>query len=227
MFNLKLYVGQPTKPIEKRFLQHAKANSPLGEAMRQCGLENFTIDIIEVCNIAELARQREMFWIKVLKCKMPNGYNRSNGDESVTYKPKPSLTLVKKEPSQIKCGIGKKLRERRNELSLTQRQVANFVGVTVATVSRWETGDIDNMRRDKIAKLADVLKLSPLLIMGDDNFSCAQFPPTSEELNLIDDCRTLATEDKNFVTSMVKRLRTSIPPVVTMGSEPISIPTSR
>ena len=111
-----------------------------------------------------------------------------------------------------KSGIGKKLRERRNELSLTQRQVANFVGVTEATVSRWETGDIDNMRRDKIAKLADVLRVSPLLIMGDDDFGYTQFPPTSEELNLIDDYRTLATEDKNFVTGMIKRLRGSISP---------------
>ena len=53
-----------------------------------------------------------------------------------------------------KISVGKLLRDRRNELSLTQRQVANQVGVTEATVSRWESGDIDNMRRDKIAGLA-------------------------------------------------------------------------
>ena len=44
---------------------------------------------------------------------------------------------------------GMLLKDRRNELALTQRQVANQVGVTEATVSRWESGDIDNMRRDK------------------------------------------------------------------------------
>ena len=47
------------------------------------------------------------------------------------------------------------------------------------------------MRRNKIAKLADVLRVSPLLIMGDDDFCYAQLPPTSEELNLIDDYRIL------------------------------------
>ena len=49
ILNNKPYVGQTCQPIEKRFLQHSKANSPLGDAMRQCGLENFTIEVIETC----------------------------------------------------------------------------------------------------------------------------------------------------------------------------------
>ena len=43
------------------------------------------------------------------------------------------------------------LRERRIELDLTMKDVANSVGVSEATVSRWESGEIANMRRDKIA----------------------------------------------------------------------------
>lgn len=62
--------------------------------------------------------------------------------------------------------VGVELSSRRVELSLTQKQVADYVGVTEATVSRWESGKIDNMRRDKIAKLANILRVSPLLIMG-------------------------------------------------------------
>ena len=46
------------------------------------------------------------------------------------------------------------MRVRRLELGLTQREIADRVGVTEATVSRWESGDIRNMRRDKIAALA-------------------------------------------------------------------------
>ena len=105
-----------------------------------------------------------------------------------------------------KNGIGKTLRERRTELSLTQREVAIFVGVTEATVSRWESGDIDNMRRDKIARLAEVLRVSPLLIMGDENFDRTHIPPTAEELNLIDVWRTLEVNDKDFVMLLMKRL---------------------
>lgn len=45
-------------------------------------------------------------------------------------------------------------------------QVAQTVGVSEATVSRWESGDIANMRRDKIAKLAKALQLRPSVVMG-------------------------------------------------------------
>ena len=77
--NGKIYVGQTRQKIEKRFLQHSTANSPLGQAMRQCGIENFTIEIIEECRTQEELNRREQFWIKVLNSKVPNGYNLSNG----------------------------------------------------------------------------------------------------------------------------------------------------
>ena len=79
--NHKPYVGQIRQSIEKRFIQHAKANSPLGNAMQDCGLENFTIEIIEECETQEQANLQERFWIKVLNSKMPDGYNRSSGGE--------------------------------------------------------------------------------------------------------------------------------------------------
>lgn len=58
------------------------------------------------------------------------------------------------------------LKDRRVELGLTMLQVAKEVGVSEATVSRWESGDIANMRRDKIAKLSKALKLRPSVVMG-------------------------------------------------------------
>lgn len=62
--------------------------------------------------------------------------------------------------------MGRKIRELREKCGLTQREVANAVGVTEATVSRWESGHINNMRRDKIQSLAKILQVSPLVIMG-------------------------------------------------------------
>lgn len=60
------------------------------------------------------------------------------------------------------------LRDRRKELGLTMKEVADLVGVSEATISRWESGNIANMRRDRIAKLAQALKISPAVIMGWD-----------------------------------------------------------
>ncbi|MBR0290118.1 MAG: hypothetical protein IJQ82_14170 [Selenomonadaceae bacterium] len=55
--------------------------------MRSCGLENFTIEVIEEYEIQEKANERERFWIRVLTCKIPNGYNRSNGGAYKYCKP--------------------------------------------------------------------------------------------------------------------------------------------
>ncbi|EGQ0289258.1 helix-turn-helix transcriptional regulator [Staphylococcus pseudintermedius] len=58
------------------------------------------------------------------------------------------------------------IKARRLELNLTLEQVGNMVGVGKSTVRKWETGDIENMKRDKIVKLAEALKVSPSYIMG-------------------------------------------------------------
>lgn len=57
------------------------------------------------------------------------------------------------------------LADRRRELGLTQKEVAQAVGVAEATVSRWESGNIANMRRDRIAAYAKVLRTSTAFIM--------------------------------------------------------------
>ena len=62
--------------------------------------------------------------------------------------------------------INELLKERRIELQLTMLDVAKSVGVSEGTISRWESGDIANMRRDKIAALAKTLRISPSIIMG-------------------------------------------------------------
>ena len=63
--------------------------------------------------------------------------------------------------------ISQIIKSRRKELHLTMREIAESVGVSEATISRWESGNISNMRRDKIALLAKVLRLSPTELIED------------------------------------------------------------
>lgn len=58
------------------------------------------------------------------------------------------------------------IKERRKQLGYTLSDVAKKVGVNPSTVSRWEHGEIDNMKRDKIHELAKALELHPDVIMG-------------------------------------------------------------
>lgn len=55
---------------------------------------------------------------------------------------------------------------RRKELGLTQDDVARACGVTKTTVCKWEAGEIRNMRGNRIQRLAEVLQVSPLAIIG-------------------------------------------------------------
>lgn len=58
------------------------------------------------------------------------------------------------------------LRERRQELGLTMLEVAQAIGVSEAAVSRYERGSIKNMRRDRIAKYAQILQVDPTEFLG-------------------------------------------------------------
>ena len=64
--------------------------------------------------------------------------------------------------------MGNYLSNRRKALGLTQRQIAELVDVSEATVSRWESGEIANMRRDRIAAYAKALKTTPSFIMSGE-----------------------------------------------------------
>lgn len=79
------------------------------------------------------------------------------------------------------------LKSKRKGLNLSQKEVADYVGVSEATVSRWESGNIANMGRDKIALLSEILKISPSVIAGyaDINDFEVPFILTKEEKELI------------------------------------------
>lgn len=58
------------------------------------------------------------------------------------------------------------IKSRRQELGLTMKELAAKVGVSEGTISRWESGEIKNMRRTAVSNLAKALALSPAVIMG-------------------------------------------------------------
>lgn len=61
---------------------------------------------------------------------------------------------------------GDRLKALREMRGMTLDDVAKIVGVSNATVSRWETGEIRNIRNDKIACLARALKTSEAYLFG-------------------------------------------------------------
>lgn len=80
-----------------------------------------------------------------------------------------------------------KIRSLRMGLGATLEQVGNEVGVSKATVKRWESGEIANIRRDKIYKLAQALHTTPAYLMGWDDASTSAAKLSPEEIAELDD----------------------------------------
>lgn len=66
----------------------------------------------------------------------------------------------------------------RKKVNKTLEEVAKEVGVSAATISRYESGEIENIRRDKIAKLARALDVTPAYLMGwEEDTNIEQIEP--------------------------------------------------
>lgn len=102
------------------------------------------------------------------------------------------------------------LKDRRMELGLSLRDVAGIVGVNASTINRWESGEIDDMKRKRVYAYAKALQISPSIIMGWEdvpNGITAQL--TNYEEQLLDKFRALAPEQRKLVENMIETLYTS------------------
>ena len=76
----KIYVGQTIVKLETRIAKHKSADTLLGRAIRKYGWDgNFIYITLEECETREQLNEREIYWIKKLNSKYPNGYNLNEG----------------------------------------------------------------------------------------------------------------------------------------------------
>jgi len=75
--------------------------------------------------------------------------------------------------------LGDRIRVLRKQQNMTLEELGDAVGVRKSTVRKWESGEIANMRRDKIALLASALHVSPSDLMGWKDGTTAPALPTN------------------------------------------------
>lgn len=88
------YVGQTSRTFRERIKEHIRSrrNRYVENAIRKYGIENFEVTILEECSSIEELNKREIFWIKELNTKYPNGFNMTDGGEGATgYTPTEEL----------------------------------------------------------------------------------------------------------------------------------------
>ena len=62
--------------------------------------------------------------------------------------------------------IGQRIRQRRKSLHLTQKDLAQMVGLSEGSVSRYENGKIEEATTSKLTEFAVVLKVEPMWLIG-------------------------------------------------------------
>lgn len=98
------------------------------------------------------------------------------------------------------------LKDQRKKLGLTLADIADAMGVSEATVQRWESGNIKNIRQERIATLAEVLHVSPAYLMGWESAD-KQIPsgfesmPKMAKIPLVGDiaCREPIIAEENII----------------------------
>lgn len=92
--------------------------------------------------------------------------------------------------------MGLAIAKRREQIGLTQEELAHYVGVSKTSISRWESGDISNMRRDRIQKLAEALKVSPLSLLEDETDGLEEWTEKNAPDSIQSDFMKIITENE-------------------------------
>lgn len=93
------------------------------------------------------------------------------------------------------------IKQKRLEKGLTIMQLAKLVGVSHATISRWETGRIADMKQSKIALLAQALGVSPVDLLKEDiEIAAVKYSRTTDiSIRLSGFLQELQTRDAQFM----------------------------
>ena len=66
------------------------------------------------------------------------------------------------------------IKNRRLQLGLSYGELGKMCGVDKTTVRKWELGLIENMKRDKMVLLSKALSVSPLVLLGIEEYGSSE-----------------------------------------------------
>ena len=105
---------------------------------------------------------------------------------------------------------GTRMKNRRKELGITVDEIASALGVSVATVYRYENGEIEKVPGSVLEPLAKVLRTTPAYLMGWEDVDAGQSPiPESEDAPPIEnpDIRMIARAGRKMTPEQAENVR--------------------
>lgn len=97
--------------------------------------------------------------------------------------------------------LGKRLKVRREQLNLTQSQLADKLGITKGAVGNYENG-VSSPKEEVLLKIFDVLEVEPNYLF-QDSFTKVDFQCTYEEQDYIRKYRSLDDRGKKNVDTLL------------------------
>ena len=113
--------------------------------------------------------------------------------------------------------IGKRIKSLREQLHMTQEELATYADTTKQTIYKYETGIVTNIPSDRIEAIASALNVSPAYLMGWDNLIQDEktAPPetlgeAADEMNaIIEKLSLLSDEELDLLEQYVDKLLAS------------------
>jgi len=103
--------------------------------------------------------------------------------------------------------FAERVKQLRKESGLTQQQVADYIGVTQATVGNWETGVREVPNGDNLLKLAEVFGLNHVEFMRTGRKAAHG---STEEAQLLAAFRVLPKERKLIAIKLLEALNLNV-----------------
>lgn len=107
--------------------------------------------------------------------------------------------------------MGDRIKEMRKLRGFTQEELAQKLGLKDSAIAKYESGRVENIKRNVIAEMAKVLDCSPVYLLCLDEDAPPPNPETDfcfslsdEEKHLILKYRDLAQEDKNMINRILE-----------------------
>lgn len=98
--------------------------------------------------------------------------------------------------------VGQRIRKSRNNLDMTMKELGSRVGLSEATIQRYESGKIKGVDINLINDFAKILKVTPAYLMGwEENITEPELD--DDMVVLARGAKTLTKEQKKLIKNMI------------------------
>lgn len=101
--------------------------------------------------------------------------------------------------------MGERIKELRKAKGYTQQDLARKLGLKDSAIAKYENGRVENIKRNVIAQMAEILDCSPTYLMGFDSGeqTNTDFVVSDDEKQLIIDYRNSDGETRSMIDRLL------------------------